>query len=114
MESIKTLIEFVNNNRELFITLLGSILAIIKLTAWGKAKAEALDTVIAVIERAGANVVKSGVAAKEALKFFAWAYKSGDKMAEDLDYVPMPDKVVSAIEDVWKKEIKDDSGKPIY
>ncbi|HOV72696.1 MAG TPA: hypothetical protein PK967_01895 [Candidatus Hydrogenedentes bacterium] len=66
MESIKTLIEFVNNNRELFITLLGSILAIIKLTAWGKAKAEALDTVIAVIERAGANVVKSGVAAKEA------------------------------------------------
>jgi len=66
VESIKTLIEFVNNNRELFITLLGSILAIIKLTAWGKAKAEALDTVIAVIERAGANVVKSGVAAKEA------------------------------------------------
>ena len=26
----------------------------------------------------------------EALKFFAWAYKNGAKMAEDLDYVPMP------------------------
>ena len=33
-------------------------------------------------------------AAAEALKFFAWAYAKGDKMAEDLDYVPMPDNVV--------------------
>ena len=30
----------------------------------------------------------------EALKFFAWAYKNGAKMAEELDYVPMPDNVV--------------------
>ena len=30
----------------------------------------------------------------EALKFFAWAYKKGDAMAEELDYVPMPDNVV--------------------
>ena len=28
------------------------------------------------------------VAAGEALKFFAWAYANGDKMAEALDYVP--------------------------
>ena len=34
-------------------------------------------------------------AAAEALKFFAWAYAKGDKMAEDLDYVPMPDNVVT-------------------
>ena len=33
-------------------------------------------------------------AAAEALKFFAWAYAKGDKMAEELDYVPMPDNVV--------------------
>jgi phosphate transport system substrate-binding protein len=25
------------------------------------------------------------------LKFFQWAYKNGDKTADDLDYVPMPD-----------------------
>ena len=30
----------------------------------------------------------------EALKFFAWAYAKGGKMAEELDYVPMPAKVV--------------------
>jgi phosphate transport system substrate-binding protein len=53
-------------------------------------------------------------AAAEALKFFAWAYAKGDKMAEDLDYVPMPDKVVTAIQKVWAAEIKDASGKPLY
>ena len=31
-------------------------------------------------------------AAAEALKFFAWAYAKGGKMAEELDYVPMPDR----------------------
>ena len=35
-------------------------------------------------------------------------------MAEELDYVPMPDKVVEAIEKVWATEIKDASGKPLY
>ena len=53
-------------------------------------------------------------ATAEALKFFSWAYAKGDKMAEELDYVPMPDKVVNAIEKVWANEIKDASGKPLY
>jgi phosphate transport system substrate-binding protein len=53
-------------------------------------------------------------AATEALKFFAWAYSKGGKMAEDLDYVPMPTKVVGAIEATWSKNIKDASGKPLY
>src|SRR6516165_1088650 len=39
-------------------------------------------------------------AAAEALKFFDWAYDKGDKMAEDLDYVPMPNKVVTDVEKV--------------
>jgi phosphate transport system substrate-binding protein len=53
-------------------------------------------------------------AAAEALKFFAWAYDKGDKMAEELDYVPMPNKVVTEIEKVWASEIKDSGGKPLY
>ncbi len=53
-------------------------------------------------------------AASEALKFFAWAYAKGDKMAEDLDYVPMPKKVVGLIENMWAKEITDESGKPLH
>jgi phosphate transport system substrate-binding protein len=57
---------------------------------------------------------KDTAATGEALKFFAWAYKNGGKMAEDLDYIPMPASVVSMIEANWKKDIKDDSGKPIF
>jgi phosphate transport system substrate-binding protein len=57
---------------------------------------------------------KDAVAAGEALKFFAWAYAKGGKMAEDLDYVPMPGNVVSAVQKVWATQIKDASGKPIY
>jgi phosphate transport system substrate-binding protein len=49
---------------------------------------------------------KDVAAASEALKFFAWAYKNGDKMASDLDYVPMPDNVVQMIEAKWKNEVK--------
>jgi phosphate transport system substrate-binding protein len=54
------------------------------------------------------------VATAEALKFFAWAYANGDKMAEELDYVPMPKKVVAEIEKMWASEIKDSSGKPLH
>jgi phosphate transport system substrate-binding protein len=52
-------------------------------------------------------------AATEALKFFAWAYAKGGKMAAELDYVSMPDKVVSEIEAMWVKDIKDGSGQPL-
>ena len=50
----------------------------------------------------------------EALKFFAWSYAKGGKSAEELDYVPMPAKVVSDIQKMWSSEIKDGSGKPLY
>lgn len=49
----------------------------------------------------------------EALKFFDWAYKNGAKMATDLDYVPMPDSVVSLVEKTWTQSIQAD-GKPIW
>ena len=50
--------------------------------------------------------------ATETLKFFAWAYKNGDKVADDLDYVPMPKSVIGSIEKAWG-EIKNASGKPV-
>ncbi len=50
--------------------------------------------------------------ATEALRFFTWAFKNGDKAAADLDYVPMPDAVVSSIEKAWGG-IKDNTGKPV-
>jgi len=52
--------------------------------------------------------------AKEVLKFFDWAYASGDKLAMDLDYVPLPDSVVKLIQGSWKSDIKDPNGKPVW
>jgi len=57
---------------------------------------------------------EDAAAAGEALKFFAWAYAEGAKMAQALDYVPMPDKVVAQVEKVWATEIKDSAGKPVF
>lgn len=50
--------------------------------------------------------------ATASLKFFDWAYKNGDKTADDLDYVPMPANVKAIIEKAWG-EIKDASGKSV-
>jgi phosphate transport system substrate-binding protein len=46
------------------------------------------------------------------LKFFDWAYKSGEKMADELDYVNMPAVVKTQIEKAWG-QIKDASGKAV-
>jgi len=46
------------------------------------------------------------------LKFFDWSYANGDKMAQDLDYVPLPDSVKNAIRKQWGS-LKDASGKAI-
>jgi phosphate transport system substrate-binding protein len=45
-------------------------------------------------------------AAGEALKFFDWAYANGGKMAEDLEYVPMPANVVAMIKKTWSEKVK--------
>ena len=50
--------------------------------------------------------------AASALKFFDWAYSNGDKMADDLDYVPMPEVVKTVIRQSWSK-IADGSGKAV-
>jgi phosphate transport system substrate-binding protein len=53
-------------------------------------------------------------AAAAALKFFAWAYAKGGKMAEELDFVPMPTAVVGTVEKMWGGNIKDAGGKPLF
>ncbi len=53
-------------------------------------------------------------AAKDVLKFFDWAYSNGDKMATELDYVPLPDAVKKQIRDSWKVQIKGADGKAVW
>ncbi len=52
--------------------------------------------------------------AKEVLKFFDWAFTNGDKLALDLDYIPMPDSVVKLVQDSWKKNVKDTAGNALW
>ena len=47
------------------------------------------------------------------LRFFDWAFRNGAKMADELDYVPMPEPVVKQIEAQWKG-VTDMSGKALY
>lgn len=49
----------------------------------------------------------------EVLKFFNWALTRGQKMATDLDYVPLPDNAVKAIVKSWA-DIKSPDGKPVF
>jgi phosphate transport system substrate-binding protein len=51
--------------------------------------------------------------ATNALKFFDWAYKSGDKMATELEYVPMPDSVKALVHKLWADDLKDSAGKAV-
>lgn len=41
--------------------------------------------------------------AKEAIKFFDWAFSNGDTSAKDLDYVPLSSATKEAIRALWKK-----------
>lgn len=50
---------------------------------------------------------------REVLKFFSWAYKNGGQMAINLDYVPLPDNVVSLIRQTWIEKLSDASGHPV-
>jgi phosphate transport system substrate-binding protein len=55
----------------------------------------------------------SAATAKAVLSFFDWCYRKGGDTAEKLDYVPMPEKVVSLVEKAWTEQIKA-AGKPVW
>jgi len=53
-------------------------------------------------------------ATREAIKFFAWAYRRGGNMAEALDYIPMPETVIALVESAWSRQVVDATGAPLY
>jgi phosphate transport system substrate-binding protein len=52
--------------------------------------------------------------AAEVLKFFDWSFKNGQKMAEDLDYVAIPDALAKDIAAAWKAQVRDAGGKAVW
>jgi phosphate transport system substrate-binding protein len=51
---------------------------------------------------------------RDVLKFFDWGFRSGGDAANKLDYVPMPESVISYIESEWHKQIKDAKGQALW
>ena len=49
----------------------------------------------------------------ETLKFFDWAFKNGTQAADSLDYISLPESVVTEIKSQWKDKVKDASGKSV-
>ena len=62
---IDQIFSFIVENREVLGTFVIALIAVIKLTAWGKAQAAALDAVVGIIERMGVREVKAAVAKTE-------------------------------------------------
>jgi phosphate transport system substrate-binding protein len=56
---------------------------------------------------------QDAAAVNEALKFFAWAYKDGAAMAAELDYVPLPPKLITQVQKTWTSEITS-GGRPVW
>lgn len=67
------------------------------------------STTFILLQKTQADAAK----AKEVLKFFDWAYASGDKEAVALDYAVLPDNVVEEIKKAWASELKDANGKAL-
>ena len=51
--------------------------------------------------------------ASNSLKFFDWAYASGDRLAEELDYVALPASVKDLVRKLWADQLRDAGGKAI-
>jgi phosphate transport system substrate-binding protein len=51
---------------------------------------------------------------REVIKFFDWAFKNGQEMAEELDYVQLPETVVQLIADEWRTQVKDAGDKALW
>ncbi|OGV74293.1 MAG: phosphate ABC transporter substrate-binding protein PstS [Methylophilales bacterium RIFCSPHIGHO2_02_FULL_57_10] len=60
------------------------------------------------------KVQDNAALAKEVLKFFNYGYSEGDKMAESLDYVPMPDTAVKLIQKHWSTNMKGKDGSAVW
>lgn len=56
---------------------------------------------------------KDAAKARAILGFLDYGYREGAKAATDLDYVPMPDKVVQLVEKMWAEKIRA-GGQPVW
>lgn len=50
----------------------------------------------------------------EVFRFFDWAFRNGAKMAEELDYVAIPETLARQIAEAWRTQVKDGTGRAVW
>ncbi|WP_431270316.1 phosphate ABC transporter substrate-binding protein PstS [Dankookia sp. P2] len=50
---------------------------------------------------------------RNVMTFFDWAFRNGGKLAQELEYIPLPGNVQDAIRAAWKAEVKT-NGQPVW
>lgn len=76
----------------------------------GKSSWPITGAVFVMMHKSQADAAKG----KDVVKFFDWAYKNGGAMATELEYVAIPAPVSKLVQDAWKANLKDASGKAIW
>lgn len=56
---------------------------------------------------------KDAARSANVMKFFDWAYTNGNKLAEELEYIPLPKAVQDAVRATWKSQVMGPDGKPV-
>ncbi len=56
---------------------------------------------------------KDATRSANVMKFFDWAFANGNKLAEELEYIPLPKAVQDAVRASWKVQVKGPDGKPV-
>lgn len=51
---------------------------------------------------------------RNVMRFFDWAFKDGDRFADELGYIPLPQNVKDVIRQAWSREIKGPNGEVIW
>ncbi len=51
---------------------------------------------------------------QEALKYFDWSFRNGGAVAQKLGFALIPSEVAQSVRDLWKMQIKDRTGRPLW
>ena len=50
---------------------------------------------------------------RNVMRFFDWAFRNGDRIAQELEYIPIPDRVADAVREAWRTQVRA-GGQPVW
>jgi phosphate transport system substrate-binding protein len=50
---------------------------------------------------------------RNVMRFFDWAYRNGDQLARELEYIPVPDAVADRVRAAWRSQVRA-GGQPVW